>query len=65
MDTSSNFGKFAMYTYDRCLNNVNTRQVIPYGVSWIPKVSIMAEELLEDSDTLWIIDSSKRYSCYV
>ena len=55
---------FAVYTQHRCLRNVNTGQVIPCSVGWIPQVLIMEEEPLEDAEILLIIDTSKRYSRY-
>ena len=55
---------FLMDTQDRCLRNVNTGQVIPCSVRWIPEVLIMEEEPLEDGEILLIIDASERYSRY-
>ena len=34
---------FSVDTQDRCLRNVNTGQVIPCSVRWIPEVLIMQE----------------------
>ena len=51
---------FSVDTQDRCLRNVNTGQVIPYSVRWIPEVLIMEEEPLEDGEILLIIDISER-----
>ena len=51
-----------MDTQDRCLRNVNTGQVIPCTVRWIPEVLMMEEEPLEDGEILLIIDASERYS---
>ena len=56
---------FVVDTQDRCLRNINTGQVIPCSVRWIPEVLIMEEEPLEDSEILLIIDTSERYSRYV
>ena len=56
---------FSVHTQDRCLRNVNTGQVIPCSVRWIPEVLIMEEEALEDGEILLIIDASKGYSRYV
>ena len=53
-----------MDTQDRCLRNINTGQVIPFSVRWIPKVLIMEEEPLEDGEILLIIDASEQYSRY-
>ena len=53
-----------MDTQDRCLRNVNTGQVIPCSVRWIPKVLIMEEEPLEDGEILLIINASEQYSRY-
>ena len=47
---------FSVDTQDRCLRNVNTGQVIPCSVRWIPEVLIMEAELLEDGEILLIID---------
>ena len=55
---------FLVDTQDRCLRNVNTGQVIPCSVRWIPEVLIMEEEPLEDGEILLIIDASERYSRY-
>ena len=55
---------FSVDTQDRCLRNVNTGQVIPCSVKWIPDVLIMEEEPLEDGEILLIIDASERYSRY-
>ena len=51
---------FSVDTQDRCLRNVNSGQVIPCSVRWIPKVLIMEKELLEDGEILLIIDASER-----
>ena len=51
-------------TEDRCLRNVNSGQVIPYSVRWIPEVLIIEEEPLEDGEILLIINPSERYSRY-
>ena len=51
-------------TQNRCLRIVNSGQVIPYSVGWIPRVLIMEEEPLEDGEILLIIDASERYSRY-
>ena len=51
-------------TQDRCLRNINTGQVIPCSVRWIPEVLIMEEETIEDGKILLIIDASERYSRY-
>ena len=53
---------FSVDTQDRCLTNINTGQVIPCSVRWIPEVLIMEEELQEDGKILPIIDASERYS---
>ena len=53
-----------MDTQERCLRNVNTGQIIPCSVSWIPAVLIMEEEALEDGEILLIIDASEGYSRY-
>ena len=53
-----------MDTQDRCLRNVNTGQLIPSSVMWIPEVLILEEEPLENSEILPIIDTSEYYSCY-
>ena len=55
---------FSVDTQDSCLMNVNTGQVIPCSVRWIPEVLIMEEEPLEDGEILLIIDASERYSHY-
>ena len=55
---------FSVDTQDRCLRNVNTGQVIPCSVRWIPEVSLMEEEPLENGEILLIIDASKQYSRY-
>ena len=55
---------FSVDTQDKCLRNVNTGQVIPWSVRWIPKVLIIEEELLEDGKILLIIDASEQYSHY-
>ena len=55
---------FSVDTQDRCQRNVNTGQVIPPSVRWIPEVLIMEEEPLEDAEILLIIDASERYSRY-
>ena len=46
------------------MRNVNTGQVIPCSVRWIPEVLIMEEEPLEDGKILLIIDASEQYSRY-
>ena len=56
--------RFSVDTQDRCLRNVNTGQVIPCSVRWIPEVLKMEEEPLEDSKVLVISNISERYSCY-
>ena len=53
-----------MDTQNRCLRNINTGQVIPCSVRWIPEVLIMEEEPLEDGEILLIIDASERCSRY-
>ena len=50
---------FSVDPQDRCLRNVNTGQVIPCSVRWIPEVLIMEEEPLEDGGILLIIDASE------
>ena len=50
---------FSMHTQDRCQRNVNTGQVIPCSVRWIPKVLIMEEEPLKDGKIVLLIDASK------
>ena len=55
---------FSVDTQYRCLRNVNTGQVIPCSVRWIPEVLIMEEEPLEDGEILLIIDTSEQYSHY-
>ena len=55
---------FSVDTQDRCLRNVNSGQVIPCSVRWIPEVLIMEEEPLEDGEILLIIDARKQYSHY-
>ena len=55
---------FLVDTEDRCLRNVNSGQVIPCSVRWIPEMLIMEEEPLEDGEILLIIDASERYSRY-
>ena len=55
---------FSVDTQDRCQRNVNTGQLIPCSVRWIPEVLIMEEEPLEDGEILLIIDESQRYSRY-
>ena len=55
---------FLVDTQDRCLRNINSGLVIPCSVRWIPKVLIMEEEPLENSEILLIIDTSERYSRY-
>ena len=44
-----------MDTWDRCVGNVNSGQVIPCSVRWIPEVLIMEEGPLEDDKILLII----------
>ena len=56
--------RFPVDGQDRCLRNVNSGQVIPCSVRWIPEVLIMEEEPLEDGEILLIIAASKRYSRY-
>ena len=46
------------------MRNVNSGQIIPCSVRWIPEVLIMEEEPLEDAEILLIIDASERYSRY-
>ena len=41
---------FAVDTQDLCLRNIKTGQVIPFSAKCIPSVSIMEEELVEDSE---------------
>ena len=57
---------FSVDTQDRCLRNINTGQVIPCSIRWIPSISTLdfEEEPLEDGDLLLIIDTSQRYSRY-
>ena len=55
---------FSIDTQDRCLRNVNSGQVIPCCVRWIPEVLIMEEEPLEDGEILLIIDVSERHFRY-
>ena len=55
---------FSVDTQKRCLRNVNSSQVIPCFVWWIPEVLIMEEEPLEDGEIFLIIDASELYSCY-
>ena len=55
---------FSVGTQDRCLRNINSGQVIPCSVRWIPKVLIMEEEPLKDCEILPFIDASERYACY-
>ena len=51
--------RFLGNTVGRCLRNVNSRQVIPCPVSWIPEDLIMEEEPLEDNRILLIMDASE------
>ena len=51
---------FSVDTEHRCLRNVNSGQVIPCSVGWIPEILIMEEELLKDGEILPIIDASER-----
>ena len=53
-----------MDTQNRCLSNMNSGQVIPCSVRWIPEVFIMEEEPLEDAKILLSIDPSEKYSRY-
>ena len=55
---------FSVDTQERCLRNVNTGQVIPCSIRWIPEVLIVEEEPLEDDEILLIIDTSEGYSRY-
>ena len=55
---------FSLDTQDRCLRNINSSEVIPCSVRWIPEVLIMEEEPLEDGEILLIIDGSEQYSRY-
>ena len=50
---------FSVDTQERCLRNVNSGQVIPSSVRWIPEVVITEEEPLEDGEMLLIIDASE------
>ena len=50
---------FSVDTQDRSLRNVNTGQVIPCSVKWIPKVLIVEEEPLEDGEILLIMDAKE------
>ena len=50
---------FSVDTQNRCLRNVNTGQVIPCSVRWIPEVLIMEEEPTGDGEILLIIDVSE------
>ena len=54
--------RFLVDIQDRCLGNVKTSQAIHCSVRWIPEVSIMEEEPLEDGAILLIIDINERYS---
>ena len=56
--------RFMVDTYDRCLKNVNTSQVVSCSPKWIPEVLIMEDGTLEDGKILLIIDASERYSRY-
>ena len=55
---------FSVDTQHRCLRNVNTRQVIPCSIRWIPEILMMEKEPLKDDEILLIIDASERYSRY-
>ena len=55
---------FSVDPWDKCLRNVNRRQVMPCSVRWILEVVIMEEESLADSIILLIIDRRERYSRY-
>ena len=55
---------FSVDTQNRCLRNVNSSQVIPGSVRWIPEVLIIQEEPLEDGKILLIIDISEQNSSY-
>ena len=50
---------FLVDTQDRCLRNVNSSQVIPCSVRWIPEVLRMEEEPLEDGEIIVVIDASE------
>ena len=50
---------FSVDTKSRCLSNVNSGQVIPCSVRWIPEVLTMEEEPLEDGEILLIVDASE------
>ena len=52
-------------TQDRFLRNVNSGQVIPCSLRWIPEVLIMEEEPLEDGKILLIIDGREQYTRYI
>ena len=49
--------RFSVDTQDRCLRNVNSGQIIPCSVSWIPEGLIVEEKPLEDGEILVIIDA--------
>ena len=51
--------EFLVDTQDTCLRNMNSRQIIPCSVRWIPEVLIMEKEPLEDDEILQIINGSK------
>ena len=55
---------FSVDTRDRCLRNINTGQVIPCSVRWIPDVLVMEVEPLEDGEILLIINAREQYSRY-
>ena len=55
---------FLVDIQDGCLRNINTSQVIPCSVRWIPEVLIMGEEPLEDGEMLLIMDAREGYSRY-
>ena len=57
--------EFSVDTSECCLRNVNSGQVIPCSVKWIPEVLIMEEEPLEDGRILLIMDTPEQYSCNV
>ena len=53
-----------MDTQERCLRNVNTGQVMPCSLRWIPEVLIVEEEALDNGKILLMIDARERYSRY-
>ena len=48
-----------MDTQNRYLRNINSGQVIPCSVRWIPEVLTMEEVPLEDGEILLIINASE------